>query len=129
MVMRATVSAKRKLSSDGATRIRSAPIFRCGVLRLDDAVKLKAVAIVEELQPRRLGVGRIGLGKQDVEIIERAPVQPESRHPGQRMIGRLDKLGDRRRRPIAKVGIIAKFRADMQYLLALDRKQSRDQPK
>ena len=47
--------------------------------RLDDAVELEAVAVGDQLEPRGIGIGRLVLGEQDVEIIELGPVQPERR--------------------------------------------------
>src|ERR1700690_1588817 len=122
MVMPPTLSAVGKLSSRAtAQRPISADYFVAAalailahdliqkpvptfwdhaLLRLEDAVKLKTVAVVDQLQARGVGIGRLVLGEQNVEIIELCPIQPERRHPGQRAVGGDDELRDRGRRAV-----------------------------
>src|ERR1041385_5458963 len=50
---------------------------RARQLRIEDLVELEAVAVGDELQARGIGIGRLVLGEQDIEVIELGPVKPE----------------------------------------------------
>jgi len=80
--------------------------------------QLKTVAIGDQLESRRIGIGRFVLCEQHVEIVEFGPVIPEGRRAGLRAFGGEHELRGRRRRAILGVDEIAIFRLHMQHLLA-----------
>lgn len=62
--------------------------------RLEDAIKLKSVAIGNELQMRGIRIRRIVLGEKNVEIIELGPIQPECWRVGLWVLSRHNELRD-----------------------------------
>src|SRR6185312_1095216 len=66
------------------------------LLRLEDAIELEPVPVSHEFKVRRVGVGRVVFGKQNVEVIKLGPVEPKRRSIGLWMFGGHDQLRNRR---------------------------------
>ncbi len=83
------------------------------LLRLKDAVKQETVAIGDEFQARRVGIGCLVLGEKNVEIIELRPIQPECGRVWQWVFGREDELRRRWRCIVVGVDIVTLFGTNM----------------
>src|SRR5262249_42429735 len=102
-------------------------VTRRRLLRLVDAVQLKPVSVGNKTQSRRIRIGGVVFRKEDVDIVELRPIQPESRCVGLWIFGGEKELRGRWRRAVAEIGKIAKIWTNVHDLFALYSEQSRYQ--